>query len=44
MRSPAGPISAVPPQFGCDGAVKIAYKQVTLLELDATLPPLTFIL
>lgn len=27
-----------------DGAVKIAYKKVTLLELDATLPPLTFIL
>ena len=24
MRSPAGPISAVPPQFGCAGAVKIA--------------------
>jgi benzoate/toluate 1,2-dioxygenase beta subunit len=27
-----------------NGVVRIAYKKVTLLELDATLPPLTFIL
>jgi 3-phenylpropionate/cinnamic acid dioxygenase small subunit len=29
---------------GVAGALKIAYKKVTLLELDAPLPPLTFIL